>query len=88
MVGESGVLGRKGQVGMWTVGNVSRAVGYVGQRKEAARTSLRRAPRLVSSETSRACFDGDGVATGVGGGGGALTGAMSDSVREVRSITI
>ena len=40
----------------------------------------------MSSETSRACFDGDGVATGVGAGGGALTGAMSDSVREVRSM--
>ena len=34
----------------------------------------------------RVCFDGDGVATGVGAGGGALTGAMSDSVRDVRSI--
>ena len=45
-------------------------------------------PRTMSSETSRACFDGDGVATGVGAGGGALTGEMSDSVREVRSITI
>ena len=43
-------------------------------------------PRTMSSETSRACFDGDGVATGVGAGGGALTGAMSDSVREVRSM--
>ena len=43
-------------------------------------------PRTMSSETSRACFDGDGVATGVGAGGGALTGAMSDSVRDVRSI--
>ena len=45
-------------------------------------------PRTMSSDTSRACFDGDGVATGVGAGGGALTGAMSDSVRDVRSITI